>query len=369
MAEPSRGDEENRFLAVVKRYGQYFLAAVTIILAIILSIVGLILLPNPANLSTWLPGILFGLATSLFAAVVFALLYSWVVERYFIAAISTQVSATFQETLEAFRSTEERRFVDLVKAYKEELQLIVDNNENRIQSLLESHYGQITASLSEFIPTRYFKATDVKEAGYQNYVRSVLMKSQRYLYKSVAARYVPRRIDEMMQRNKNATFQVLMVDPRQSSLLWIYAHDRASTAETEKQNIEERVVDVQRGIYMTVVELFDLVRTHPHSIEVGVYNGSISYRTEIFDDEVFVSFYVETKQYPTTYVYNRDTIFYRALNMDFDQSFRNSINIRLSNRTTSEQVTNFLTKIDCEESIEDLRKAYIEFYKEQAKKR
>jgi hypothetical protein len=99
-------------------------------------------------------------------------------------------------------------------------------------------------------------------------------------------------------------------------LLWIYAKSRFSDLADRGKLIRQ----VRREIYMSVVGMFDIAKLSP--IEIKMHHGPVFYRTEIFDEKVFVSEFTSNLRtaYPITYVYDKGTFKYDAYLKDFVDS-------------------------------------------------
>jgi hypothetical protein len=101
---------------------------------------------------------------------------------------------------------------------------------------------------------------------------------------------------------------------------------------------------------MTVVDLF----TQAHrwcTVELRMFHGPVFYRTEIFDEKLFISYYEarDATAYPTTYLYDRGSFFYEVFRTDFNQTFDlTQQSIIFNSRSQEEDLKDFLQKIGCD---------------------
>ena len=166
-------------------------------------------------------------------------------------------------------------------------------------------------------------------------------------------------------KQHNLTCKILLIDPASEDLLRLYIRDRFGANVTFAE-AAERVRKVKQEIYMTVADLFDQARWT--SIEIKMYNGPVFYRTEIFDEQVFISYFTAKipTAFPTTYLYSRDSFFYNAFLTDFNQTFElASISTIFNSRSTEKDLLNFLIQIGCDVAeLPQLRKEAEKFRQE-----
>ena len=87
------------------------------------------------------------------------------------------------------------------------------------------------------------------------------------------------------------------------------------------------------------------------AVELRMFYGPVFYRTEIFDEKLFISYYKahDATAYPATYLYDRDSFFYEVFTTDFNQTFDLAQQSTIFNsRSKEEGLKDFLQKIGCD---------------------
>ncbi len=81
-----------------------------------------------------------------------------------------------------------------------------------------------------------------------------------------------------------------------------------------------------------------------------IYEGPVFYRTEIFDGQIFISYFTAktATAFPVTYLYEQKSFFYDAFLTDFNQTFELSpLSITFSMRSSEQDLLSFLDTIGC----------------------
>lgn len=261
------------------------------------------------------------ISTSLVASLVFAVIYSRVAERYRIMVIKDEISQSLKEVLR-----------DEVRPY------------------LALH------------PDDYFHATDKPDKRFNTIITNSLENSRSYYFKGVTGRHIPARLIDAKPRN--LVCEVLFVDPRQQELLLLYIRDRFGewTSEAERTR---RLQMVQQEIYMAIVALFDVAHRLDTRIQIGLHCSPVYNRFEIFDDVALVSYFTEKipTAYPITYLYKKDSFFYKMLHTDFQQSKKSaSYSAIFSLHSKEEDLQQLLNDIGCDiNTLPQIRKTAEEF--------
>lgn len=97
---------------------------------------------------------------------------------------------------------------------------------------------------------------------------------------------------------------------------------------------------------MAIVALFDQAQRLGIQIELSVYASPIFYRTELLDDLALISYFTEktATDYPTTYLYRKDSFFYNTIYTDIRQTHRlASASMIFDIRKTEAELQQFLT--------------------------
>lgn len=247
------------------------------------------------------------ISTSLLASPIFAFIYSGVSERYHMMVIRN----------------------DLAQCIREEMKGVMH-------------------SYRALLPDDEFPLTDKPTERFNRTLIDSLKKSRFYYFKGVTGRHIPSRLIDI--KPKNLSCDLLLVDPRNDELLRLYILDRFGLGKNT-QEMAFLLENVRKEIYMSIVALFDQAHQLNIEIKIGVYNCPIFSRTEILDDVAFISYFTEktATDYPTTYVYKKDSFFYNTIYTDFRQT-RDllSLSMILNNHKTEVELQHFLTTIGCD---------------------
>lgn len=312
----------------LEKYATRFFAALIALICCLMFFLGPQIAPD-------YKAVFISVSTSLFASLIFAIIYSFVVDQHHLNAVNDQLSQSVRQAVNEMKQLQQ-----------ENVEKILNLTRKQIEDLEKSHYHQISLHFRELIPSNYFPPTNQPDQRFNEILNAALANSRQYLFKGVTGRYIPSRLLEV--KHHNLTSKILLIDPENEDLLRIYIRDRfgggASNAE-----LTERVRKVKKEIYMTIVDLFDQVRWK--SIEIRIYNGPIFYRTEILDEKLFISYFTEktSTAFPTTYLYGNDSFFYNAFLTDFNQTFELApISMTFNSRSTEQDLINVLIKIKCD---------------------
>ena len=325
---------------VVEKYALWLFAALIFIASIIILYVGTLVISPYKD-------ICISVSTSLIASLLFAFMYSAIVEKHHLAVVNDELATSVR------RSAEETK-----KLQQDNMQQITSSLILKIADLEESHYHQIVTHFRELIPLALFPATDQPDPKFNQALTKELEVSRQYLFKGVTGRYVQSRLDAA--RGHNLACRVLLVDPRRDDLLQLYIRDRFGI---HPSDLMLQLQKVKREIYMTIIDLLEQARRTPTNIKV--YHGPVYYRTEIFDDKVFVSYFTQrtSTAYPNSYLYTSDSFYYEAFLTDFNQTFElQSPSINFNSMSTERQLIDFLAEIDCDaDEIPQLRQEAKDF--------
>lgn len=311
MKTTGNGASHSSLLKLIERYANRVFGLVVFIL----SIGSLVLAPY---LSTSWNAIFVSIGTSLLASLIFAIIYSNVSERYHMMVIRNDLAQCIREEMK-----------EVMQAYR------------------------------ALLPDDEFPSTSKPKVRFNRTLIESLKKSRTYFFKGVTGRHIPSRLIEV--KPKNLRCEVLLVDPHNDELLRLYILDRFGPSENQ-QKMTLMLERVKREIYMTIVALFDQAHQLNIEIMVGLYICPIFSRTEILDELALISYFTEktATDYPTTYLYRKDSFFYDTIYTDFQQTRSLvSSSIVLDNRKTETDLQQFLTSIGCDYntlSLSELRK-------------
>ncbi len=302
-----------------------------------LSVLGFIMLAYIYYLAT---GMFVYLSRPLYiSSLIFAVIYSAIAEKYNLRAMNNELEKSVQAAVN-----------EIEKTQQENIRSFSSFTIAKIEEIEKSYFYQISTHFQEFIPAARFPPTSQPDKRFNDALHSTLLRSQHYLFKGTTGRYVPSRLE--IAKHQLHTCRVLLVDPTHEEVLHLYIRDRFGNA-TSNASIEEKIKEVRQEIYMTVADLF----TQAHrwcSVELRMFYGPVFYRTEIFDETMFVSYYAtqEATAYPATYLYNKGNFFYNVFTTDFSQTFDLSLKaINFSSRSSEEDLKGFLQEIGCDPAL------------------
>ena len=313
---------------LIDKYATRFFASLITIICLIMFFFGPQIIPSYKD-------VFISVSTSLLASLIFALIYSSVVDRHHMTVVNSELSLSVKEAVDEIKQLQQGN-----------MQQITDLTLAKIEEIEKSHYHEITHHFRELIPSAYFPPTNQPDQRFNDILNTSLAKSHLYLFKGVTGRFIASRLS--IVNHHNLTCKILLIDPASEDLLRLYIRDRFGANVTFAE-VAERVRKVKQEIYMTVVDLFDQARWT--SVDIKMYNGPVFYRTEIFDEQVFISYFTAKipTAFPTTYLYSRDSFFYNAFLTDFNQTFElASISTIFNSRSTEHDLLNFLTRIGCD---------------------
>lgn len=329
-------------IGLIEKYATRFFALVIACFCFIVFYFGPLLVPGYKD-------VFIAVSTSLLASLIFALVYSSVVERHHMNVVNDELASSVKNAVSEMKELQQ-----------ESMQKITDSTLAKIEEIEKSYYHEISLHFRELIPIDYFPPTNQPDQRFNNILNASLATSRLYLFKGVTGRFISSRLSKVNYHN--LTCKILLIDPAGEDLLRLYIRDRFGTTVSSAE-VTERVRKVRQEIYMSVVDLYD--QAGWTSIEIKMYNGPIFYRTEIFDEHLFISYFTAKTPtaFPTTYVYTKDSFFYTAFLTDFNQTFElSSISTVFNSRSTEQNLLNFLTQIGCGvEELPQLRKEAEQF--------
>lgn len=318
---------QHNLLGLIEKYATRFFASLIVLLCLILFYFG-------TQIFSSLKDVFISVSTSLLASLIFAVIYSSVVERHHMTVVNEELSLSVKKAVDEMKQLQQ-----------DNMQQISDLTVAKIEEIEKSYFHEISLHFRELIPSDYFPPTNEPDQRFNATLSAALAKSHLYLFKGVTGRFIPSRLS--IVNHHNLTCKILLIDPASEDLLRLYIRDRFGSAVSYTE-VAERVRRVKQEIYMTVVDLFDQARWT--SVDIKMYNGPVFYRTEIFDEQVFISYFTAKPPtaFPTTYLYSRDNFFYNTFLTDFNQTFElASLSITFNSRSTEQDLLNFLPQIGC----------------------
>lgn len=152
-------------------------------------------------------------STSLFASLVFAYLYSFIVEQHRQRVVNAELEHTIQMAIEKTRQVEQSH-----------IEQVMDRTVAKIEEVEKSYYHQISHRFHELIPTSSFPPTDKPDKAFNELLAHELEQSRSYWFKGGTGRYIASRL--ALARRHNLSCRVLLTDPTHKELLYLYVSDR-----------------------------------------------------------------------------------------------------------------------------------------------
>lgn len=198
-----------------------------------------------------------------------------------------------------------------------------------LQSSLAPLIGDTPVALvaeqgKQILPVQFFPPTSESNPDFVARLRTNLADCRSYIFRGGSAqncaKFLAKRADSKLQ------CRILVLDPRADRAILVHAEDRAWAHRSDQagagMTVEDAVRQIRDEIRRAITDLYALKK--PFNIEVRTCADNLFYRSEIFDNEAFVSFYTSDREthMPPTYIYKRDTFYYNAFLNDFEQSWR-----------------------------------------------
>lgn len=226
------------------------------------------------------------------------------------------------------------------------------------KSVLHDHFTHVvprTTYPRTLHPTREFRRD----------MAAQLRKSKIYLYKGDAASFAGFRLTklathpDLISKDK---ITICILDPRAERLVKQHARQKLRTKGNaySKEDIAKKSDEIREEIFITLVALLDI--SHLIGVEVILHRESLFFRSEIFEDGLFVSYYLGG-HYPGTYFFTRDTYIYEAFQLNFQQIMDCSDYIvRFGDALSEEEFCKQLEALGCAYDISLLRQKRDELY-------
>lgn len=267
--------------------------------------------------------ILIAIGTSILASILFYLLYSRTAEERVLREVSTQVTLMATEYA---------------------------------TSLFQQRFNKM-------MPTKIYPETGVPSREFNDDFDEILQKSMIYKYKGDAASYTTFRLHMLCQKGNllDKEIKLLLLDPRELQLFEDRAQVELTKRPSSKAELTSYANELRQKVYVTLVALFDI--SHSSRIEVAFHKEHPFFRSEIFEEGIFLTYYLGG-EFPSTYLYSRDTVSYNALLLNFWQNYNASKDhIVFNDQLTEATLRSVLDSLGCTDSIEELRRKKEEGFK------
>ena len=272
--------------------------------------------PNPVWQLSIIKDILIAISTSIFASTVFYLLYSRTAEEKVLKEVSSKVSRdAIDYTLSLFQRQFER-----------------------------------------MMPAKIYPSTQTPTIEFNSDFDASLDQAQTFKYKGDTASYTTYRLNLLSQagRLKEKEVKLLVLDPDELSLLEDRVRVEKFGQDYSKEQLHEAIESMRNKIFVTIVALFDI--SHKARIDIKFHNDHIFFRSEILDDGIFLTYCVGG-EYPSTFLYSRETVTYDAFLLDFQQTWHSTKKaIHFDSDLKEEKIIEILKEMKCQINLDDLRK-------------
>lgn len=224
------------------------------------------------------------------------------------------------------------------------------------ESSAEYAFFLFSQRFEKMLPAKIIPGSDSPSAEYQRDFNLQLSKSASYRYKGDTAKIASIRLIHWHNNdNLEKDISLLLLDPRNESLLRERAQMKLSNMRDSynKNDLDEKIAELRNDIYTTIVRFYD--NCHRLCVQVGFHNEPLFFRTEIFDNGMFVNYYLG-KTFQDTYFYKRETVAYDSYLLNFRQNHKiSSKTIILDNNMTDESLLEHLRDLKCQSQLCELR--------------
>jgi hypothetical protein len=294
------------------------LSALSLLLLAALLLVSTRVVSPPGTLDApWanlISGALVGVASSVVASILFAMLYQSRIEGFLENRANEQIRVTLDDHAER-----------LAAAVRGDLSEHSSALQTQLQGTLVQHSADIVSHFRGYTPIRVYAATDSPNDEYNTYYEQHLHQSKSCRYKSDRALYLCYRLRQMeSQRQIPPGFRVeaLLLDPSNDLYLRVRARDRTRHKSLAGVRVDDVVAELKLDIYTSVYGLFTL--RHSVNVDGAFFSEALLYRVELLDTLLVVSMMTSQGNgyYPDTLCYSPDSHFYRYFGVHFEDSFR-----------------------------------------------
>jgi hypothetical protein len=213
------------------------------------------------------------------------------------------------------------------------------------------------ARFDRMMPSKVYPETTHPMPEFQRQFDEVLKSSRIYRFKGDAGGFTTFRLHQLCEKGHLLEKEIvlLILDPRDHTLLRERAKIELAVSNPtfSKQDLEDHIASMRKSIFATLVAVFDI--SHKTRVKVGFHKEHLFFRSEIFDDGIFLTFYLGG-EFPSTAYYPRTTFTYQAYLENFRQ-IRKSADPELafSTQMTDDHLRARLTDLGCDIEIEELR--------------
>lgn len=249
-----------------------------------------------------------GAALSFLTSLIFTFIYVFIVE---------------DDMREAQKEEREGETQQLVKTVEKEIDTSL---QSMLGPMLKPLIGDIPVSVAShwqtLLPIHYFPPTDDPLQEFGERLSSNMTRCRSYIFRGGTGQRCAKLLD--MRNDSSLDCKILILDPRDDTAIEVHAQDRDRAnpnGQSGKKTLDEIKKEILGEITQTITDLYGLDK--PFQIHVRTCTDKLFYRSEIFPEEVIVSFLTSdrTKHYPAAHIYASNSFYYGAIWKDFLQSW------------------------------------------------
>lgn len=329
MSDPQVKNKSDRLRVALIRLAKSTLFLLVVLLSVALFALGFVFEQKPLLSNT-----LIGVGASLLASSVFSLFYTWIVEKN----VKEILNAELDDRLRAHEEQSERRQEATTLAIARAMRSVAID-------ISHSHFDSVVRALPQFVPMKIYPSAISSNPDYLRHLIANIRSSSEYVFRGITGRHLPALL--MRSRPITGTCQSIILDPRESDLIALYVRERFALQPQNRITYEDKIREVRDEIFMAIVALFDISRFV--TVTVRLHRGPVYMRSEVFDQEAFLSVYggSQSTPFPATHVFHHDTYLYTLLRKDVQECESQRLaHITLNASTTEAELNNFLGSIN-----------------------
>lgn len=274
-----------------------------------------------------------GIAGSLIAAVVFALIYQSQLEQFVIGQTKSIIASAVDEGSKTIDAT--------------------------VQRILLAHTTEIGKRLRTYLPLRIWPASDSPHDQFNDIVNTSAAKSTRYRYKGDRALYFVYRMTSLQADHKlpsNCRIDVLICDPREQVCLEGCSRNRFRRSKSK--DLAALSKQMKDELYANIYGLW-LLRNHG-TITIGLTKDIPLFRYELLDSAIFVSVLTSLQDgaFAETVQYEADSDYYQYFGRQFENEMASvaaSDTISISSAKSQADILGLLQRLGCTLSADELQ--------------
>ncbi|MEM9092233.1 MAG: hypothetical protein AAGC93_26315 [Cyanobacteria bacterium P01_F01_bin.53] len=218
----------------------------------------------------------------------------------------------------------------------------------------------------ELAPRRVYPSSNISDAQFEKQFNKSFNGSNFYCFKGASAGFAIYRL-----RSPNAfdgykslalkTARFLLLDPRKEELLQEFAKSNLRSKVNEvntftQQAIKDEVDNVQKEIYMSILGVYHLrCLDILHDIDISFHDEFVFFRSEIFANGIFISYYNGSKTFPGSMYYDESSGIYQAYRRNFDFCRKKGERqFSLKGLSENKDITEILQHLNCKYSLNEL---------------